>query len=90
MQLRNGSGALYHNNEGTDPAPDRAVTTTAQRGGPAQYPVQALVTTTPVTPPIKGNNIQHILRKEATGIHTKNSPSNKILNPHRLNRNAPT
>ena len=36
-----------------DPAPDRAVTTTEQRGGSTQYPVQVLVTTTLVTFPIK-------------------------------------
>lgn len=34
------------------PAPKRVVTTTEQRGGPSQY-LQDLVTTTPVTPPIK-------------------------------------
>lgn len=30
------------------------VTTVEQRGGPTQYPVQALVTTTSVIPPDKG------------------------------------
>ena len=34
--------------------PPLTVTTTEQKGGPAQYPVQALVTTISVTPPIKG------------------------------------
>lgn len=31
-----------------------AVTTVEQRGGPPQYPVQALVTTASITPPLKG------------------------------------
>ena len=45
---------FYSNTSGADTAPDKAVTTTELRGGPAQPPVQDLVTTTPVTPPIKG------------------------------------
>ena len=47
-QLRNGSGGFYHNC-GAGPAPNRTVTTIEQRGGPAQYPVQAFVITMPVT-----------------------------------------
>ena len=46
--------AFYSNNQGADPVHLRIVTTTEQRGGPAQHGVQALVTTTPITPPIKG------------------------------------
>ena len=53
LQLRTKSGGFYPNNWETDSAPDRDVTTTEQRGGPTQYLVQALVTTTSVTP-IKG------------------------------------
>ena len=53
-QLRNRSGELYSNRYGADTASDRAVTTTEQRGGPTQYPGQALITTTPVKPHIKG------------------------------------
>ena len=53
-QLRNRSGGFYSNTSEADPVPDKAVTTTELRGGPAQHPVQDLVTTTPVTPPIKG------------------------------------
>ena len=53
-QLRTGSGNFYCNNWEADPAPDRAVTTIEQSGGPAQHPVQALVTTTPVHPLLRG------------------------------------
>ena len=53
-QLRSRSGGFYSNNQGADPAPDKAVTTTEQRGGPSQHPVQVLVTTTSVIPLIKG------------------------------------
>ena len=52
-QWRNRFGGLYSNNQGTDPTPDWAVTTTEQRRGPAQYPEKALVSTTQVKPPIK-------------------------------------
>lgn len=52
----NGKGALtksdpqgsYFNIWEADPAPDRAVAATEQRGGPTQYLMQAL------TPPVKG------------------------------------
>ena len=65
MQRRDRSGGFCSNTQGVDLVPDRAVTTTEQRGGPAQYPVQVLITTTPFTPPIKGvGNSQHTLRKE--------------------------
>ena len=53
-QFRNGSGGVYSNKWGADLAPNRAVTSTDQKGGPIQHPVQALVTTTTITPPIKG------------------------------------
>ena len=58
------------------PTPDKSVTTTEQREGFAQYPWQAMIPTTPVKPPIpyQGDTSQHILRKEVTVIHTKNSP----------------
>ena len=52
--------------------PCRAVTSTKQRGGPTQHPLQALVTTATNTPPIKGTRAT--LRKEMASIHTKNSP----------------
>ena len=45
MQLRTASGGLYTNNQGADPAPDRAVTTTEPGAGPVQYPGQALAVT---------------------------------------------
>ena len=64
---------------GADPAPDRAVTTADQRGGPIQRPVQVLVTTTAITPPCQGDNGQHTLRKDVAGIHTKNSPHTKNM-----------
>lgn len=46
------------------------MTTTEQRGGPTQYPLQALVTTTPVT-----------LKKDAADIHIKNSADTKNIRP---------
>ena len=54
LQLRNRCGGFYSNNWGADPAPDRTVMAKEQRRRPAQHLVQALVTTTPITPPIKG------------------------------------
>ena len=54
LKLRNGSQGFYSNNWETEPAPDRVVTTTEQRGYLTQYSGQALVTTTKITPPIKG------------------------------------
>ena len=75
LQLRSGSG-IKTNNCGVDPAPDRALTTTEQTGGPAQYPGQALVTT-PAKPPYQGDHSQHTLRKEVANVHTKNSPLTK-------------
>ena len=68
---------LCYSSSGADPSPDRAVTTTEQRGAPqAQYPGQALVTT-PANPPYQGGNGQHTLRKEVANIHTENSPLTK-------------
>ena len=58
------------------------MTTTEQRGGHAQLPVQALVT--PGTPLYQGDKSQHTLRKEVAGIHTKNSPHTKNVKPWRL------
>ena len=46
--------AFYSNNQGADSVYLRIVTTTEQSRGPAQHGVQALLTTTPITPPIKG------------------------------------
>ena len=57
-QLRNRSGAIYSNSWGADPTPDRAVTSTEQRGRAVQYPGQALVHKTPVKPLIKGITAQ--------------------------------
>ena len=54
IQISNRSGAIYSNNWGADPTPDREVTTTEQRGRAVQYPGQALVPKTPVKPLIKG------------------------------------
>ena len=59
---------FYSNNWGADLAPDKAVTPTEKRGGYAQYPGQALDTTTPITPPYQGDNGQHTLRKDMVGI----------------------
>ena len=53
------------------------------RGGHAQLPVQALVTTRG-TPLYQGDKSQHTLRKEVAGIHTKNSPHTKNVKTWRL------
>lgn len=45
---------FYSNSWGPDPLPNRAVTSTKQRGGPAQHPGQAVVTTTAATLPSRG------------------------------------
>lgn len=55
-QLRNRSGAIYSNNWGTAPLPDKAVTSTEQRGRAVQYPGQALVLKPQSNPLSKGNN----------------------------------
>ena len=52
-QLSNWSAGLYSNNMRANPTPDRAMTTTEQRGVYNLYPGQALVTTIPVKPSIK-------------------------------------
>ena len=57
-QLRNRAEGLYSNNKGADPTPNRTVTTIEQRGDSSQYLGQALVTTTPIKPPIKGLMVQ--------------------------------
>lgn len=59
------------------------MTTTEQRGGHAQLPVQALVTTQG-TPLYQGDKSQHTLRKEVAGIHTKNSLHTKNVKTWRL------
>ena len=53
LQLRFGSGGFYSKNWEADTAPDNSVRTT-EKGSLTQYPLQALVTTTANTPPIKG------------------------------------
>ena len=58
------------------PTHDRATITTRERGGPAQHPLQALVTTMPITPAAKGGDGQHTLRRDPAGIHTQ-SPCTK-------------
>ena len=68
--FRNRSVGFCTNIWGTDPAPNRAMTSTEQRGGSAQPPVQA-----PVTPPQK----QHTLRKDMVGIYTKDSLAPKNI-----------
>ena len=88
LQLRNESGGLYSNNQGADPAPDRAVTTTEQRG-PIPYPVQAVVTTTPVTPHQGGTGHTH-WGKMWWAFILKTAIVPKILNSHRLQRDACT
>ena len=45
LQHRTGYGVFYSNNWGTDPASERAVTTTKQRVVLIQHPGKALVTT---------------------------------------------
>ena len=55
------------------------MTTTEQRGGPAQYPGQAVVTTPPVTIPIK-RIMASTQRKDVVGI-LKAVLTPKILNP---------
>ena len=53
-QLRNRHGASILTMKELIPATNRAVTTSEQSRGPAQHPVQVLVTTRPATPLIKG------------------------------------
>ena len=36
------------------------------------------------------DNYQYMLRGEVTGIHTKTALAPKILNPHKVQRGAPT
>lgn len=67
---------------GSRSGPQWAVTTTEQRGGPAQRPAQALATTTPVIPPIqgimsnidRGKNSRHLYQRQPSHqkyeIHT--------------------
>lgn len=57
------------------------MTTTEQRGGPTQLPVQALVTKMPVTILYQGDNGQDTLRKEIGGIHTKSNLYTQIIKP---------
>ena len=57
INKRSRSGDIYSNNYGAHHAPDSAVKTTEQRGSPAQYPGQALATTTPTKPPIRGKMV---------------------------------
>ena len=80
-KLRNGSGGFYSNSERTDPAPNRAATTTEQGGSPDQYTGQALAATThwPAYTEERGNRNQH----------QKQLSHQKILNLHRLHRDAP-
>ena len=57
---------------------NKAVTAKEQRWGPVQHPVQAVVTITPNTPPIKGTiRGQHTLGKDMASICTKNIPHTK-------------
>ena len=80
-QLRNGPAAFTLTaGEQTLLPPYRAVITTEQTGDPARYPVQSLVTTTPVTLPIKA--IMASTTEEREGRHhTKTSPCTKIKSP---------
>ena len=88
QQLRNGSGGFYCNDWGPDPAPNRTVTTTEQREVPTQYPVQTLVTTTPVTPPIKVIMTSTHWGETWQASILKTALAPKILNSCRLNRDA--
>lgn len=56
LQLRTRCGGFYSNSCQAGTAPQRAVTTTEQRGCPAQHTVQLLVTMPPITSPMKGDN----------------------------------
>ena len=53
-QLRHPSAGLHSNNQGGDSGVDKAVITTVPKGGPTQYPGQALINTTPIKVPVKG------------------------------------
>ena len=54
MQVRKGSGGFYSQQLGSRPCPKQGCSNHRAKRRPTQYPVQALVTTTSVTPPIKG------------------------------------
>ena len=49
---------LFSTNQGADPTPDRAVTTTEPRGSSPQYPGEAHVTITAIKAQIKGIRVQ--------------------------------
>ena len=53
------------------------MTTIEQRGGPTQYPVQAVGTTTSVIPPIKGIGVY--TRNEVASIHSQTALAPKNI-----------
>ena len=61
--------------------PQWAVTTTEQRGGPAQCPAQALVTTPPVIPPIQGIMTNIDLGKNSRHLYQR-QPSHQKYQTH--------
>ena len=89
-QFRNRSGGVYSNNQGAHPAPSRAVTTTEQGGGPAQHLVQALVTTTMITPPIKEIMASTYWRNMRQASILKTALVPKILDSQKLYRDTAT
>ena len=66
---QNQTRGLYSNNQGADPALGRAVTVTEQRGDATGSGHHNTSYTS-----YQADNGQHTVRKEVTGIHTKNSP----------------
>ena len=74
-------------NWGADSAPSRAMTTTEQREGHTQHPVQALFTTTLITCPLMGPTHRGKMW-QAPGLRTALSP--ETLDACRPHRNSPT
>lgn len=66
---------------GADPTPQKE-----RKGGPAQHPVQALVTTPPVTP-YQEDNSQSTLKEK---MPCQKKPSHQNYWTHSLLRDAPT
>lgn len=72
-----------------DPVPYRAVTMKEQRWGPAYYPVQATVITTPVSLRTKRVMASTYWGKRWQAPILKTAFAPKVLNPCRLHRNSP-
>ena len=75
------------NNWGAESSPNGAMTTTEQREGHTQHPVQALFTTTLITCPLMGSTHRGKMW-QAPGLRTALTP--KTLDSCRPHRNSPT